>query len=83
MYKSEHCTTFGDNHFSIAGSSSSGPYLSLLTDAEADDVETDSLAGIKPIEDSFDVEVEKFMKFDGSTTVLAEKIQKRFSNASD
>ena len=46
-------------------------------------METDSLAGIKPIEDSFDIEVERFMKFDGSTTVLAEKIQKRFSAASE
>lgn len=61
----------------------SGPYLSLKTDAEADDVETDSLVGIKPIEDSFDIEVEKFMNFEQNYGALAKKIKKRFDSASE
>ena len=60
-----------------------GPYLSLKTDAEADDVETDSLVGIKPIEDSFDIEVERFMNFEPNSDALAKKIKKRFDSASE
>ena len=33
----------------------------------------------EPMEDSLDIEIDRFMNFEGSKTILAEKLNKRFS----
>ena len=68
----------------------SASQASLRTDATAEDIsEIGSVrppsmpteySPPEPMEDSLDIEIDRFMNFEGSKTLLAEKLNKRFSS---